>query len=246
MRPEPGFLQEVVKALESTGVDLRGLALAWARIGPSVALVPAFGLRAIPAAARAALGLALAASIAPALIPLANDTRPLPIALLVEAAKGLPIALSASIALWTATMAGGLIDNLRGSRDSVALPVVEIGSTPSGVLFGLLVAITFLETGGPGRVAAVVSRPELEFAEPVLRAAGHLTQGVEFAVLVAAPLIAVSVVWEVASSLVTRAASPASVQQLIAPLRSLTLLFVLAVLFERMLAILVAYAKRFP
>jgi type III secretory pathway component EscT len=246
MRLEPGFLQIVAEALESTGVDLRGWALSWARMSPSIALVPAFGLRAIPAPARTALGLALAASVAPALAPLAGDARPWPIALLIETSKGLPIALSASIALWTATMTGGLIDNLRGSRDSAALPVIENGSTPSGVLFGLLVAIAFLEMGGPGRVAALVSRSELEFTGPLLRAAGHLTQGVELAVLVAAPLIAVSVVWEVASSLVTRAASPASVQQLIAPLRSLTLLAVLAVLFERILGVLVTYAKRFP
>lgn len=246
MRFEPGFLQIVAEVLESTGIDLRGWALAWARISPSIALIPAFGLRAVPAPARAALGLALAASVAPALAPLASDPRPWPLALLIEASKGLPVALSASIALWAATMTGGLVDNLRGSRESAALPVLESGSTPSGVLFGLLVAIAFLKMGGPGRVAELLSRAQLEFEGPLVRAAAHLTQGVELAVLVAAPVIAVSLVWEIAGSLVARAASPASVQQLVASVRSLTLLAVLAVLFERMLGILVAYAERFP
>jgi type III secretory pathway component EscT len=246
MAPEPGFLTIIVRALESSGTDLRGWALAWARISPSIAIVPAFGLRAMPAPARIALGLALAASVAPALAPLPNGGEPWPLALLVEAAKGLPIALTAAIALWAATMSGGLIDNLRGSRESSSVPALEAGATPTGVLFGLLAAVAFLQMGGPARIALLAANPALEFRNPLLGAVNHLTRGIELAVLVAAPIIAASVVLEIASALVARAASPAYVQQLIAPLRSLALLVITAVLLERMLAVLVASARHVP
>jgi type III secretion protein T len=229
--------------LDASGLDLRGWALAWARISPSIALVPAFGLRAIPAPARIALGLALAASAAPALVPIAGDARPWPIALLSEVALGLPVALSAAAALWTATMVGGLVDNLRGARESANVPAVEPGSSPMGVLFALLVGIAFLELGGPARVAVLVANPELQFHAPLVRAVSQLTHGVELAVLVAAPVIAASIIVDIAGALVARAASPAYIHQWVAPLRSLVLLGITAVLLERMLSVLVTYGR---
>ena len=83
----PGFVDTMVAALEAGGLDLRAWGLAWARFAPTIAIVPAFGLRAVPAPARIALGLALAASIAPAVAPAANPAHPWPLQLLIESAR---------------------------------------------------------------------------------------------------------------------------------------------------------------
>src|SRR6187551_2725793 len=142
--------------LAGLGGDLRGWALAWARVTPALTLLPALGLSALPAQTRAALGLALAVSIAPSLQP-AQLEAPFAVALLLEAARGLPVALAASGALWAAGMAGGLIDNIRGARETQALPVVDEETSPLGALLSLLVALVFLEGGGAARVAAALS-----------------------------------------------------------------------------------------
>ena len=51
----PGFLADVMSILRGAGVDLGALGLAWARVLPTVTLIPAFGLRALAMPARAAL-----------------------------------------------------------------------------------------------------------------------------------------------------------------------------------------------
>ena len=242
----PGFVDTIASALEAGGLDLRAWGLAWARFAPTIAIVPAFGLRAVPAPARIVLGLALAASIAPAVAAGSDPTLPWPIALLVEAAKGLPIAISASVALWAATMAGGLVDDLRAARDQANLPAVEPGATPTGALLSLLTAIVFLETGGPARVASALSDPRLGFSDPLARAAANLVSGIELAIAVAAPVVVAAIVVEVAGALVSRAAHPAYVQPVLAPLRSIVILGVAALLLDRMLEVLADAARSTP
>jgi flagellar biosynthesis protein FliR len=239
-----GLLGELTTAFAKGGVDLAALGLGWARAAPSVTLVPAFGLRAMPAAARVTLAVAIGASAAPALAHLPHVPGPWPVALLVELAKGLPVAIAASVALWTATMAGGLVDDLRGGRESSNLPHVEQGATATGALTSMLVAIAFLESGGPARIAARIADPTLGFSEPLARAAANLASGVEMAVAVATPIVVASIVIEVSSALVARAASPAFVQPLLAPLRSLALLGVAALVLERMVGLLAVMAGR--
>ncbi|MFO0571659.1 MAG: flagellar biosynthetic protein FliR [Polyangiaceae bacterium] len=237
----PGLIGEIAELFAKSGVDLARAGLAWARVAPSVALIPAFGLRAFPAPARAVLGLGLALSIAPGFAP---PSGAWPVALLSEVGKGLPIALGAAASLWAATMAGGVIDDLRGARESSGLPNVEAGASPLGSLFALLAGIAFLEGGGPARVLSALSRPDLDFASPWTRAVANLTSGVELSLAVATPLIVTALVVEVASSLVARAASPSYIQPLLAPLRSLTILAVLALVLERMLELLSIMALR--
>jgi type III secretory pathway component EscT len=234
----PGLVDAMVQALEAGGLDLRAWGLAWARVAPTIAIVPAFGLRAVPAPARIALGLALAASIAPAVAPVANPAHPWPLQLSIEAAKGVPVALSAAIALWAATMAGGLVDDLRSAREQASLPNVEPGSSPTGALLAMLVAIVFLESGGPARVAHALADPGLTFADPLARAAANLVSGIELAIAVAAPLVVVAIVVEVAGALVARAANPAHLGSVLAPLRSIAILGVAALVLDRMLELL--------
>ena len=238
--PHTDLAQILQPMLAALGVDLRGWALAWARVTPALTLLPAFGLNALPAPTRAALGLALAVSIAPSLHPL-QIGAPFGVALLLEAARGLPVAIAASGALWAAGMAGGLVDNLRGARETQALPVVDEGSSPLGALLSLLVALVFLESGGAARVVAALSTTPNVSHGVLWQVALGLTHSVELALAVAAPIVAVSIVLELANALVARAATPAHVVALLAPLRSILILVCFALLFERM-ATLLAHA----
>jgi flagellar biosynthesis protein FliR len=237
--------QILPQALASLGVDLRGWALAWARVSPALTLLPAFGLTALPAQSRAALGLALAISIAPALQP-AQLSAPFGLALLLEAARGLPVALSAAGVLWAAGMAGGLTDNLRGARETQTLPVVDEDVSPLGALLSLLVALIFLEGGGAARVvAALATSPAISHGLLWQIAAG-LTHSVELALAVASPIVAVSIVVELSNALLARSATPAHVAALLAPLRSVLILVAFALLFERMTSLLAAIALHVP
>lgn len=237
--------QILAPLLAAWGVDLRGWALAWARVTPALTLLPAFGLNGLPAPTRAALGLALAVSIAPSLQPV-QLAAPWGVALLLEAARGLPVAITASGALWAAGMAGGLTDNIRGARESQALPVVEEGSSPLGALLALLVALIFLEGGGAARVVAALSTDPAVSHGTVWRVALGLTHAVELALAVAAPVVAVSIVLELANALIARAATPAHVVALLAPLRSIVILVCFALLFERMASLLASTSARYP
>jgi type III secretory pathway component EscT len=242
----PGIVETLASALEAGGIDLYAWSLAWARVAPTIAIVPAFGLRAVPAPAKITLGLALAASIAPAVAPAAASGLPWAIAIPIEMAKGVPVAIAAAVALWTATMAGGLIDDLRAAREQSGMPVVEPGATPSGALLAMLTALVFLQTGGPARVARALSDPRLGWSDPLARAAANLVSGIELAIAVAAPLVVTAIVVEVASALVARAANPAYVQPVLAPLRSIAILGVAGLVLDRMLELLAGAASAAP
>jgi type III secretory pathway component EscT len=229
-----------VRAFEATGVDLGALGLAWARAAPVVALVPAFGLRALPAPARAAIGLGLAACVFPALAPVAKGAHePWALLLLWQIARGLPIAIAAAVPLWAATMAGGAIDALRGAEHDVASPVVEGKATPLGVPLTMLASAIFLGTGGPARVAGALQATAIP-DHPVAAAAEDLVLGVTLAVAICGPILAAAIVLEIAAALVARAASPAQVHTLLAPLRTLGILAIVGIVLERAAGVLAA------
>jgi flagellar biosynthetic protein FliR len=243
---EPGLLGALQAAFGAAGVDLEALGLAWARALPALVLVPAFGLRALPGPARVAAALGLAACVAPAV---AASAGPAPggvwaLGLLREVGRGLPVALAAAVPLWAATMAGGVVDALRGAGEGPSLATLEGRTTPLGALFGLVAALGFLGSGGPSRVAwALASAPPVG-APLALRVAAELREGVSLAVAIAAPLVAASVVVEVALALLARAASPTQVQALTAQVRSVALLALVALLFERLATALTALGAR--
>jgi type III secretory pathway component EscT len=242
---EPGLLEALRSAFEAADVDLAALGLAWARAMPALTLVPAFGLRALPAPARAAAALALAACVAPAV---ATGAGPVdggwPLALALEVLRGLPVALAAAVPLWTATMAGGVVDALRGAAEGQNLATLEGRTTPLGGLFGLVAAAAFLGSGGPARVAWALATAPPPGAGLALRVAAELREGVTLAVAIAAPLVAASVVVEVALALVARAASPTQVQALTSQVRSVALLALVGLMFERLAAALTALGAR--
>jgi type III secretory pathway component EscT len=239
-------ISALVDGVARSGIDLARLGLAWARAAPTVAIVPAFGLRALPAAARGVLGLALAAAVFPALPAIAEGGAPWPLLALREIALGLPVAVAAAVPLWAATMAGGVADALRGgSASSLGSPAVEAGATPLGVPLSLLASALFLATGGPARVVlALALRPPA--GHPALAAVSDLAAGISLAVALGGPLLAASIVVEVAGALVARAASPAQLHLLLAPLRALCMLAMMAVVLARMAGALADAVGRSP
>lgn len=229
--------------------DLQGLGLAWARLAPTLAIVPAFGLKALPASARGIVGVSLAAGIYPALVPIVTTNRPATpwfVLALEELVLGIPIALAAAIPLWAATMAGGLVDSLRGTQDGAGLAVVEGNrASPLAILLSLLASIVFLATGGPARTTAALARGAIG-EHPLLAISDALVAGVGLAVAIGAPLLAAAVVLEIAFALVARAASPAQIHALLAPLRALGLLAIVAVVLERVAGVIAIAVRASP
>ncbi len=223
----------VAELVERGGVDLARLGLAFARVAPTAALVPAFGLRAFSTAQRAAIGLTFALIVAPA-IATPGPAMPWVVALVTEVLRGLPIAIAAALPLYVAVTAGAVVDALRSAPESSSLPFFEGKQTPLGAAFGLLACTFFFAGGGPARVAlALASPPSFETALAA-RVARDLAGGITIAVAIASPLVAASVVIEVALALIGRAAAPTPMTALVAPVRSAALLVVTALLFERL------------
>lgn len=238
-------LSEVLEALARVaGVDFRGWLLAWARVLPVVLLVPAFGLGSVLLPIRIGLALALALAIAPGLRVLAGGEEPLWFAVGREVARGLPLAIGTAALLWAAVMAGGLADNLRGGRESSEVPVLEEPAPPLAAVFGLLVGFAFLAGGGAERVISALAEPQLTSTWGA--AAQRLSQAIGLAVALAAPLVAASLLVEIAGAFVARAAAPAYVLPLLAPLRSLALLFVVWLALDRLVELFVVLASAAP
>jgi type III secretory pathway component EscT len=152
----------------------------------------------------------------------------------------------ASLSIYIAAMAGGLVDDLRGGRESVTLPALPEQLPPVAVLFALLASIAFLETGGAARVASALSSPLLSARFSWTALTQAFSGSVELAFAIAAPLAVASVLLEAASALIARAATPAFIGPVLAPLKSVALLGILALLFERIAELLALVARALP
>jgi type III secretory pathway component EscT len=244
--PPLSLLDALSAVFAANGVDPRAWALGFARATPAVTLVPAFGLGAVPPPTRLVLGLSFGLCIAPALTGQVSGDGPLIVALGREALVGLPVALLASLAIYVATMAGGLVDDLRGGRESVTLPALPEQLPPVAVLFGLLASLAFLETGGAARVAAALGSPLLSARLSWSAVAQAFAGSVDLAFAIAAPLVVASIVLETASALIARAATPAFIGPVLAPLKSVALLGVLALVLERLTELLAIISHSAP
>lgn len=244
--PPPSLLDGLAAALTASGIEPRAWALGFSRAAPAVTLVPAFGLGAVPPQTRLVLGLALGLCVAPALGAEATGGQPLLVAMAGAALGGLPVALLASLAVYVAMTAGGLVDDLRGAKESITLPALPEQLPPVGTLFALLASMAFLETGGAARVAAALAQSlgAAHFSwAAVVRA---FASSFDLAFAIAAPLVVASVVLEAASALIARAATPAFIGPVLAPLKSLALLGVLALVLERITELLAILSRSYP
>jgi flagellar biosynthesis protein FliR len=245
LQPSASLLDALGAVFMANGLEPRAWALGLARATPAVTLVPAFGLGAVPVQTRLVLGLSLGACIAPAL-GATSSSSPLLLAMAAEALRGLPVALLASLAVYVAMTAGGLVDDLRGAKESITLPALPEQLPPVATLFALLASMAFLETGGAARVAAALGQPlpiEPSAFSSVVRA---FASSFDLAFAIAAPLVVASVVLETASALIARAATPAFIGPVLAPLKSLALLGVLALVLERVAELLAVVGRAYP
>lgn len=208
----------------------------FARVLPTVVLVPAFGLRALSLPLRMAMALLFALCMysgSLSALPPTADGIPWPLLLIGEFLAGLPIAIAAAVPLWAAASAGGLAEQLRGGSESMSSPLVEGRTSPLGVLFAMLAALGFLGSGGPSRVLLRLATVPAGDESFLLRISSTLLSGIDISVAFAAPLLGAAVVLDVVSALAARSAAPAHLQQTLSPLRALGILCVLAFALER-------------
>ncbi|MEY2936327.1 MAG: hypothetical protein RL033_7076 [Pseudomonadota bacterium] len=230
----PELLPLLLAELSRWGLDPEGWLRGVARLIPTVLLVPAFGLRALPFPAQLLFAFILAASTLPQAAVHQPLQGPWLLALLGEVASGLPVAVSASATIWAAAMAGNLLDELRGAQHPGEFPVVDSDSGPFGVLLSLAASISFLEFGGPARLAEALASGAAVAPFNVWALVHGAITGIQLAVLIAAPLLVVLLVIEVFHALVARVTSPGLWLPLLAPLRALSLLAITALLLDRL------------
>jgi type III secretory pathway component EscT len=231
-----GILDAVLAELHGEPRSLLGWGVAWARVMPTLFVVPAFGLGVLPPPLRAAMALGLAVGIAPALSPVAVfSPLPWPALLAAEALRGLPIALSAAISLWVAVIAGGVADTAgRASRFVREGGPIDRRATPFATLLGLGAAIVFLENGSAARLVARLA-DEPPFATAALaHAALDLAAGIGLGASIGAPLLVAALGIDVANGIVARERASLSVEELFAALRTLVVLVATAALLDRM------------
>jgi hypothetical protein len=92
--------------------------------------------------------------------------------------------------------------------------------------------------GGPAHVVGALAGAPPGIGDGVTRAAADIAAGIGVAVALAAPLIAASIIVELAGALVARAASPAHLHAFLAPIRSLALLILTALLLDRIASLM--------
>ncbi len=186
---EPGLLSELLRELSRSGVDAAAWLLASARLLPSVLLIPAFGLRALPVLAQVSFAFILAGSVLPSFAPLAASDQPWLLAVVTELLRGLPVALGAATTIWAATMAGNLMDELRGTAPDPAADITDSPAGPLGVLLSLAACVAFLQFGGPARLTEALATPAASLPGGVQAVVRGLVGGVQLAVLIASPLL---------------------------------------------------------
>lgn len=231
----PEWLAPWLAELAHTGLDAESWLRGALRLVPSTLLVPAFGLRALPVPAQLVFAFVLAAATLPALgAALPPPDRPWIYVALQELLSGLPVAVSAAATIWGATMAGNLMDELRGGPAPADFPVVDTPSGPLGLLLSLAASIAFLEFGGPARLAETLASPAPVPARLLADLVRRLLAGVQLAVLIAAPLLVVLLFLEVFHALASRATRAGLWLSIFAPLRALSVLAIVALLLDRL------------
>jgi type III secretory pathway component EscT len=216
------------------GIDPAACALGWARLLPSVLLVPAFGLRALPFFVQALFAFILAVCVAPALAGVVPTDQPWMVTLVAQLMNGLPVATSAAVTLWAATMAGNLLDELRGATQlESSFLTLDSPATPLGALFSLGAAAAFLRLGGASRLAEALSIPAPLSEQSFRQVALSIVQGIHVAVLLCAPLLAVGLFLSLFQGLMARFEHGSPKLTGSAALRSVALLAIVALLLDR-------------
>jgi len=226
-------LSALVAAIAETGIDPAAWAIGWARVLPSVLLVPAFGLGMLPTSLRAAVGLGLSAAIASAMPSGAvHAGTALPLLVATEMLRGVPVAIVAATSIWAAATAGGVVEAAFGVRLRALTASFGRDASPVGTLFGLLACVLFLENGGATRLAAQLAAIGPLERAPFAAAARDLATGLDVGASLGAPLLVVALVVDVAVGLSARELRTLGAE-VGGSLRAIAVLVASAVLFDR-------------
>jgi type III secretory pathway component EscT len=236
------LIETLLRELAASGIDPMSWARAWARLIPSLVLIPLLGLQAFPIALRLAFALMLGASIAPSLVEPSVGRSPLSVELVSELARGVPAAISVAIGIWGAGMVGELLDASRG-KPSRSLFDGDSAS-PLAVLLSLAAAVAFFQLGGPARLAEALASARPLSEQDVRSVALSLARGIQFAVVLAAPPLALVPFLELLHGLVARASQPLGLGIVIGPLKTIVLLGVTALLLDRIASGVVLWLDR--
>lgn len=227
-------LDALSRALAEGGVNLSGWLLGAARALPSVILIPALGLRALPGVARLVAALALAVCAAPALADVETPELPWLVALLSQLVIGLPLAVGAAGTLWVASMAGNLLDQLAAAPHRPrAFDFADAPVSPLGVLLSLGAAVAFFSLGGPARLVSALAAAQSPSAAGIKDVALGLIRGVRVAVLLSAPLLVLAALFELLHGLWARTTSSVAVTGWLGSARFVVILAVTALLLDR-------------
>lgn len=225
---------------------LGDLALAYALAFPCIALLPFFGLRNLPFGVRAAFSLVLTGTITPFLIVQGASDDPSN-SWVRYLFSGLPVALTASSAIWAATMAGNLLETLQRGRPS---NTSERQFEPLGVMFSLAAMVGFLQLGGPSRLCAALQATSVLGLRPLLGVASRpillswlrpIISGISVAISVAAPLLAVHILSAIFDGIFLRTTRPSAGVPPLRGLIALGHLTIVALLLDRIVEHLLQY-----
>jgi type III secretory pathway component EscT len=164
-----------------------------------------------------------------------------PALLLGEIARGIPVALAASVSLWAATVAGGVADHVtRAARAKGSGRLGLADGAPFSTLLFLAAAVSFLQLGGAERIAERLAAPDLPAALPLVLAVRDLAAGVDLGVGIGAPLLVLALVLDLSTLVAARELWTLRAETTLLPLRSLVLLVGVAVLLDRMAEVVAA------
>jgi flagellar biosynthetic protein FliR len=195
---------------------LAGYLLALARTAGFVLVSPPFNTRGVPAQARAGVAIVLALPLTPAMVATSPNLTSMTILLqmLGQIVMGLALGFFVLAAVATLQSVGDVFDAVGGFQMSVALdPLMLVQTSVMGRLYQLLaVTLLFLTDGhelvvaGLARSAQIMPTPSLSW-DDVARAVTSDVAGVMAGALeIAAPVMAVMFVTDIALGLLTRAA----------------------------------------
>jgi flagellar biosynthetic protein FliR len=194
--------------------------LALVRTSAWVALAPPFSSRQIPAVVKIGLSVAIAAFMAPQLAPAtASSASMLPVstaafltAVLLQVVTGLALAFVTSLLFSAAQAAGSFVDLLGGFSSATALdPESNTGSGVMGRLFNLLAIVLLFSTGGDllvlkGFLTSFQAVPLSSFGALESSLLADLSFFFAASLEIAAPLIGVMFVTDMALGLLARVA----------------------------------------
>jgi flagellar biosynthetic protein FliR len=223
---------------------LAGFLVAVARMAGFVLVAPPFSTRAVPARARAGFAMALALPLTTITAPVAPrlDSTPLVLAMTLQVVMGALLGFIVLVAMATVQAIGDIIDAVGGFQMAMGLdPLQLVQASVMGRLHQLTGVVLLFATDGHlvvlhglARSVRTMPTPNLDLDQAARAVTSHVVDLFAGAVEVAAPILAVMLIADVALGLLTRAAPALNAFSLGFPLKILFTLLVAGLVIARL------------